>query len=794
MTGYLSQLSPNTQYHYRLVAQNSFGTTYGYDYTLTTPQATATDPAAAFAPPVGASPGASATFDARGSTDAGASITDYTWDFGDGTAVTDAGPSATITHTFANRGKYNVTLLVTNDRVPAQADSIWQTVTVDNAPSASFTAPANVQAPGTSLGFNGSASTPGAGGSISGYSWDFGDGSHAASGVTANHAYASTGVYNVALTVTDDLGVTSTKTDTVIVDQPNPLFTPPQTATAPGSDVQFDASGSTDPEGSITDYSWNFGDGSPIADGATPTHAYTDRGKYTVTLTITNGYDQTESIQHTITVDTPPTASFTAPTSAQKPGDAVTFDASDSTSDGGSISGYSWDFGDGSHAASGVTANHAYASTGVYNVALTVTDDLGVTSTKTDTVIVDQPNPLFTPPQTATAPGSDVQFDASGSTDPEGSITDYSWNFGDGSPIADGATPTHAYTDRGKYTVTLTITNGYDQTESIQHTITVDTPPTASFTAPTSAQKPGDAVTFDASDSTSDGGSISGYSWDFGDGSPAASGVTANHAYASTGVYNVTLTVTDDLGVTSTKTDTVIVDQPNPLFTPPQTATAPGSDVQFDASGSTDPEGRITDYSWNFGDGSPIADGATPTHAYTDRGKYTVTLTITNGYDQTESIQHTITVDTPPTASFTAPTSAQKPGDAVTFDASDSTSDGGSISGYSWHFGDGPPAGSGETTNHIYSSPGTYPVTLAVTDDLGVTSTKAETVIVDALRRRHTQRRRIQRPRGRRSRSTDAAPATRSGQSRTTRGITATGRRTRAPLPATPTRLRAGTR
>ena len=321
MTGYLSQLSPNTQYHYRLVAQNSFGTTYGYDYTLTTPQATATDPAAAFAPLVGAAPGASAAFDARGSTDAGASITDYTWDFGDGTAVTDAGHSATITHTFANRGKYNVTLLVTNDRVPAQADSIGQTVTVDNAPTASFTAPANVQAPGTSLGFDGSSSRPGTGGSISGYSWDFGDGSAAADGVTASHEYSTTGVYNVTLTVTDDLGVSSTATKTIIVDQPNPSFTAPQAVTAPGSDASFDPSASTDPEGVIVKYSWNFGDDSPPVDTGTSsaiTHTYADRGNYTVTLTTTNGYGQIESAQHTVTVDNAPIASFTAP--ARRPG------------------------------------------------------------------------------------------------------------------------------------------------------------------------------------------------------------------------------------------------------------------------------------------------------------------------------------------------------------------------------------------------------------------------------------------------------------------------------------------
>ena len=319
-TGYLSHLAAATTYHYRLVAQNSTGTAYGYDYTFATPPSSATDPTAAFTAPSPAAPGSPASFDAHTSTDTGASITDYSWDFGDGTPVAH-GSSATISHTFASRGKYNVTLLVANNA--GQADSTRQTVTVDTPPNASFTAPASVQEPGTALGFDAGASTPAAGGSISGYSWDFGDGSPVASGATASHAYSRTGVYNVTLTVTDDLGVTSTETETVIVDQPNPSFTAPQAATAPGSDVQFDASGSTDPEGTIATYSWDFGDGSPTGDGQAPTHTYPNRGNFTVKLTITNSYGQTETTQHTVTVDTPPTASFTAPASAQKPGDGA---------------------------------------------------------------------------------------------------------------------------------------------------------------------------------------------------------------------------------------------------------------------------------------------------------------------------------------------------------------------------------------------------------------------------------------------------------------------------------------
>ena len=105
VTGYLSHLDPGTTYHYRLVAQNSLGTTYGYDYSFTTPQASPTDPTAAFSAPTAATPGAVA-FDATGSDDSGDSIADYSWDFGDGTGLKDRGPSATTTHHYTSPGVY----------------------------------------------------------------------------------------------------------------------------------------------------------------------------------------------------------------------------------------------------------------------------------------------------------------------------------------------------------------------------------------------------------------------------------------------------------------------------------------------------------------------------------------------------------------------------------------------------------------------------------------------------------------------------------------------------------------
>ena len=140
--------------------------------------------------------------------------------------------------------------------------------------------------------------------------------------------------------------------------------------------------------------------------------------------------------------------------------------------------------------------------------------------------------------------------------------------------------------------------------------------------------------------------------------------------------------------------------------------------VSLDGSGSSDLEGSIVSYSWDYGDGSPLGSGITSSHIYNTPGTYTVTLTVSDG-SLTGSATTTITVTAPntaPTASFTAtPTSGEAPL-TVSLDGSGSSDLEGSIVSYSWDYGDGSPLGSGVTSSHIYNTPGTYTVTLTVSD------------------------------------------------------------------------------
>lgn len=162
----------------------------------------------------------------------------------------------------------------------------------------------------------------------------------------------------------------------------------------------------------------------------------------------------------------------------------------------------------------------------------------------------------------------------------------------------------------------------------------------------------------------------------------------------------------------------------------PMTGTA-GTPVTFSGAGSSDPDGNITSYAWNFGDGT-AGTGVTTMHTYTV-GNYTVSLTVTDNTGTTGTAVSTITIaaagsQSPPVADAGGPYTGNV-GMAVTFNGSNSTDADGTIASYSWSFGDGN-IGSGVQPSHIYRAPGTYPVSLVVTDNTGATGVSNTSVTI----------------------------------------------------------------
>ncbi|SDO31373.1 PKD repeat-containing protein [Nakamurella panacisegetis] len=340
-----------------------------------------------------------------------------------------------------------------------------------------------------------------------------------------------------------------------------------------------------------------------------------------------------------------PVAAFTT----QSTDLSLAADGTSSSDPDGSISSYSWNWGDNTAAGSGATANHVYAAAGTYTVTLTVTDNQGGTNSVSHNVTVTAANQLPTAAFTSTATNLSVAFDGSTSSDPDGSISSYSWNWGDNTAAGSGATPTHVYAAAGTYTVTLTVTDNRGGTNSVSHNVTVAAAnqlPTAAFTSTATNL----SVAFDGSTSSDPDGSISSYSWNWGDNTAAGSGATPTHVYAAAGTYTVTLTVTDNRGGTNSVSHNVTVAAANQLPTAAFTSTATNLSVAFDGSTSSDPDGTIASYAWNWGDNTAAGSGATPTHVYAAAGTYTVTLTVTDNQGGTNSVSHNVTVTAAATA------------------------------------------------------------------------------------------------------------------------------------------------
>ncbi len=139
-----------------------------------------------------------------------------------------------------------------------------------------------------------------------------------------------------------------------------------------------------------------------------------------------------------------------------------------------------------------------------------------------------------------------------------------------------------------------------------------------------------------------------------------------------------------------------------------------GEVIQFDGTGSNDPDGSIVQYQWNFGDGN-TGTNATPTHAYATPGDFTVTLTVTDDCERSSTCTSTAHINAPPHCDANGPY-AGPVGVPIQFNGTGSNDPGGVIVAYDWNFGDGG-TGTGATPTHTYSNPGFYTVTLCVTDN-----------------------------------------------------------------------------
>ena len=308
--------------------------------------------------------GLKVSFSAADSLDADGQITDYRWDFGDGATAS----GAEVEHEYAAKGSWQVKLTVTDDQgATATAQAL---VAVQDPAELDPTAAFTMTAEQLQVEVDASDSKPpAAGGEITAYRWDFGDGSTADS-QNAQHSYEQAGTYSITLTVFSgerENTISQALTVNVAVG-PNAQFT----TELKGRTLKVDAASSSAGDAGLSSYRWDFGDGD-TATGANAEHHYAEDGNYTVKLTVgdSNGLEDTASMTLQVT-NAAPVPAFTLGSSGLN----ITVDAGASGDPDGQLDSYHWDFGDG-HEGSGKTASHSYAKPGKYTVVLQVVDNDG---------------------------------------------------------------------------------------------------------------------------------------------------------------------------------------------------------------------------------------------------------------------------------------------------------------------------------------------------------------------------------------------------------------------------------
>ena len=292
------------------------------------------------------------------------------------------------------------------------------------------------------------------------------------------------------------------------------------------------------------------------------------------------------------------------------------------------------------------------------------------------------------------------------STDADGTLEAYEWNFGDGSGPATTWDAAHAYAATGAYPVTLTVTDddGATAARTVQVSVTevtspVNQPPTAAFTV----SCPDLTCHFTNRSFDPDaGGRVTGYDWDFGDGSRHATTLDAQHTYAAAGEYTVTLTVRDDRAATATSIGAATARLPNVPPTAFLVWLCTDLTCEF-RDQSEDSDGSVIGYRWNFGDGTTSFD-RNPSHAFSVPGYYQIELSVTDDRGGTNALLWGLYLPAP---QFTVSCESVTCSFAID----------GSFPGVYWRFGDGTESNEPSPT-HRYevTEPTTFTVTMLYSD------------------------------------------------------------------------------
>lgn len=549
-----------------------------------------------------------------------------------------------------------------------------------------------------------------ASGNISTYQWDFGD-SGTSTGQNPTHSYTTAGSYPVELQVGASNGCTNIALDTVrVYSRPVANFALPAISPLCTNQPYTYLNNSTIDTDSPISWSWQV-DGVEVSSSKDLVFSFPDTSPVNVKLvaSIPGCFDSyTESIS---TIYRGPSVDFSF--SGQCQNSPITF----SSETEGTVSGYAWDFGEGSMS-SQANPSHTYPLDNNYVVTLSATTTDGCENFKTKTVpVYQQPQPDFTlelPPFSCS--GSPSQFDDATPNPTDSNIASWSWDFGDTGTGNTSTTrnPQHTYADAGDYSVSLETTTNFGCSATTQEMVSIAPSPSVAYTyAPACVDEPTQFT-------DQSGTGVTEYSWDFG--GSFSSMANPLHTFSTSGDYTVSLSVTGDNDCIA-QTSQLITVPGAPSLDFSYIGNCAGNNSSF-SNLSTSQSDPAVDTEWTFE--GVKTNGNTVTHTFAATGAYAVVMNLTTQSGCVYQLQKTVMVGEAPSASFTVPFAYGTSPFKVPF-----TNTSTQATSYEWNFDD---AGNSTSTQKspvfTFSAVGDYEVSLIAANDAGCSDTVSQAIHV----------------------------------------------------------------
>ncbi len=656
--------------------------------------------------------GQSITYSTTGS--GGSGSYSYSYTLYDGTSSSDSqltsGTSSSFSYTYSSSGSYLLDYSMKDSAGASITKSLTQTVNTD--PSVSITSSQNPTDSGKTVEF---LSSPGGGTAPYNYTWSADGSTYYTKDI--NVTFSSSGTYTIDLTVKDATGYSvSTSLSQTVNSDP----TVSASSNVSSADINYPIEFSSSPSGGTGPYTYSWVlNGNVVSTSEDFSYSFSTSGSYTLTVTITDSVGTTTSASVTVTIHNNPSISISSSQNPADVGNSVTF--SSTVSGGTGTLTYSW-LVNGVQQSTSPSFSYSFSSAGTYYINVTVVDSDGHSASYSLKEIVNpDPSVVIHASHNPTDTGIAVNFTSSISGGTPGYA--YSWTI-------NGENYSTSYVDYtftlpGTFSVSLQITDRNGNTASDQIEEVVNADPTVVVDAQYTRVDQGVNDTFYAD--VSGGSSPFNYTWSLG-------GQVLNYSqefhlnFTSLGTYTINLTLVDSLGKTTSASIVVtVIKKPS--------AAIEGSN-ETDVSTSTYWEGYGSygtapyEYYWYI-NGVNTSSGLYLDYSFPKAGTYNISLLIIDADGAKAKAYMDISVNPLPSISISSSVDTTDIGTSIVF--SSSISGGSPFYNYTWRISSLGFVGYQSSLTYDFTSPGTYNVTVEITDGSGNSASASMTVIIHRL-------------------------------------------------------------